>query len=487
VTKASWSWDRRRRLALAINTVVLCGVLCVAVLSSDSADWQPLELVFVLGVFAVASDLLSVRLKGITAADGDETGWWFTVNAPYVLAAVFLGAAPAVSIAAVSLLVVEVRARTRWRDVVANFANYGTFLVAQALLAGWAVEAAGLEAGDVLLPLLVVVIYEFGVVLSFLFNAAYGVLAYGERIRDAARNVWRLQLAAESPIVLATGLTAYIYGTTRVGALVVLVALQLIFIFLSRELLLSHERAEALKNHAEELVALHDDLGNHATQISELSASRGRLVGQILAAEEAERRRLAEALHDDAMQNLLAARQDLEDGVGPADVARACVALDSTIDRLRDAIFELHPAVLERVGLAAAVEAVADRQGRRAGFDTFVDVEPSADADIDGLIFTICRELLANAAEHSGATQVSIAVRALPDSVTLEVADDGRGFERPGLKAALERGHIGLASASERIEALGGSFEIKTRLGVGTVIRATVPLSSRASLPAAAL
>ena len=139
MTKASWSWDKRRRLALAINTVVLCGVCCVAVLSSDSADWQPLELVFVLGAFAVASDLLSVRLKGITAADGGSTGWWFTVNAPYVLAAVFLGAAPAVSIAAVSLLVVEIRARTRWRDAVANFANYGTHLVAQALLAAWAI------------------------------------------------------------------------------------------------------------------------------------------------------------------------------------------------------------------------------------------------------------------------------------------------------------------------------------------------------------
>ena len=487
MAKTSWSWDKRRRLALAINTVVLCGVVCVAVLSSDASDWQPLELVFVLGVFAVASDLLSVRLKGITAADGDSTGWWFTVNAPYVLAAVFLGAAPAVSIAAVSLLVVEIRARTRWRDAVANFANYGTHLVALALLAGWAVEALGLEAGDVVLPLLVVVIYEFGVVLSFLYNAAYGVLAYGERIRDVARNVWRLQLAAESPIVLATGLTAYIYGTTRVGALVVLVALQLIFIFLARELRLSHERAEALKNHAEELVVLHDDLANHARQISELSASRGRLVGQILAAEEGERRRLAEALHDEAMQNLLAARQDLEGGVGTTDVARACVALDSTIDRLRDAIFELHPAVLERVGLPAAVEAVADRHGRRAGFDTFVDVEPSADADIDALVFTVCRELLGNAAEHSGATQVSVAVRALSDSVLLEVADNGCGFEQQGLRAALERGHIGLASISERIEALGGRFEIKTRPGIGTVIRATVPLASRAQMPVVAL
>ena len=67
-----------------------------------------------------------------------------------------------------------------------------------------------------------------------------------------------------------------------------LVALQLIFISLARELRLSYERTAALKSHAEELLVLHDDLANHATQISELSASRGRLVGQILAAEEGE-------------------------------------------------------------------------------------------------------------------------------------------------------------------------------------------------------
>ena len=47
---------QRRRLALAINLVVLCGVICVAVVSSDSSDWQPLELVLVLGAFAIASD-----------------------------------------------------------------------------------------------------------------------------------------------------------------------------------------------------------------------------------------------------------------------------------------------------------------------------------------------------------------------------------------------------------------------------------------------
>jgi signal transduction histidine kinase len=476
VSRTSWSWDKRRRLALAINLVVLCGVTCIAVVSSDSSDWQPLELVLVLGAFAIASDLLSVKVHAMTAGDGREHGWQFTASAPYVLAVVLLGPAPACAIAAVSLPIVGLRARTPWPEVLTNYANYGTHLVSQGLLAQWAMETWNLAPGDPVLPLLVIAIYQFGVGVSYFYNGAFGALAYGESIRGGIRREWRLQLASEAPIAIVTGLTAYIYGTAGTGALPVLVSLQLIFVFLARQLRLSHERAEDLKERTEELLRLHHDLAAHAAQIADLSASRGRLVGQILAAEEGERRRLAESLHDEAMQNLLATRQDLDTLVGPGDIARARSALDATIDQLREAIFELHPAVLERVGLAAAIDAVADRHARRLGFETRVNVDPAAASDRDVLVFTVCRELLANAAAHSGASAVSVSVTALPDAVRLEVADNGRGFERLDLGTALEQGHIGLASASERIEALGGAFEIDSQLGTGTAARATIPV-----------
>ena len=103
-------------------------------------------------------------------------------------------------------------------------------------------------------------------------------------------------------------------------------------------------------------------------------------------------------------------------------------------------------------------------------------MERAAASDHDVLVFTVCRELLANAAAHSGASEVSVSVTTLPDAVRLEVADDGHGFEHLGLGTALEQGHIGLASASERIEALGGTFEIDSRLGAGTLVRATIPV-----------
>ena len=185
-----------------------------------------------------------------------------------MLAVVLLGPAPAFAIAAVSLPIVGLRARTPWRDVVANYANYGTHLVGQGLLAQWAIDAWNLTPGDPLLPLLVIGIYQFGVGASYFYNGAYGALAYGESVLDNIRHEWRLQLATETPIAVATGLTAYIYGTAGTGALLVLVALQLIFVFLARELRLSQQRAEILNVRTEELLRVHDDLAAHATRIS---------------------------------------------------------------------------------------------------------------------------------------------------------------------------------------------------------------------------
>ena len=132
------------------------------------------------------------------------------------------------------------------------------------------------------LALLVVAMYCFVVVINFAMTAGFSALADGERIRTAASSQWRLQLAAEAPIALMAGLTVHVYGTSGLSALAVLAVVQVLFVQIARELHRSTQRAE---------------------RISELSASRGRLVEQILTAEEGERRRLAEALHDDAMQN----------------------------------------------------------------------------------------------------------------------------------------------------------------------------------------
>ena len=219
-------------------------------------------------------------------------------------------------------------------------------------------------------------------------------------------------------------------------------------------------------------------LERRARRIAELSAGRGRLVAQALDAEERERRWLAEALHDEALQNLLTAHQDLEAArVGdPSGLARAELCVERTVAQLRSAVFDLHPLQLELAGLAAALEAVAEQQGGRGGYRPAVRVSDEATGTHDQLLLSLGRELLVNAAKHARATELSLVVERVGSSVVLEAIDDGRGIEPQRLALAAREGHIGLASCIERVEALGGTLTVSSARHRGTTVRAVVPV-----------
>jgi two-component system NarL family sensor kinase len=221
-------------------------------------------------------------------------------------------------------------------------------------------------------------------------------------------------------------------------------------------------------------------LTRRAREITALATSRGRLVAQALDAEDRARRRLAEALHDEALQNLLAARQLLDAG-DPESAALAAEGLDQGIGQIRQAVFDLHPYLLEQAGLRAALQAVADRAGRRAGFRSTVEVDAAAEGRRDQMLFSVARELLANAAKHSGAKEVAVTVRARGDELELVVRDDGCGIDPAAADAARLEGHIGLASCTERAEAVGGTLvAARGPDGRGTVVRMRVPLAEAA-------
>lgn len=214
-------------------------------------------------------------------------------------------------------------------------------------------------------------------------------------------------------------------------------------------------------------------LARRNDEVERLAAGRGRLVAQALDAEDRERRRLAAALHDEAVQNLLAARHEL---AGGGDLEFVAHGLDRTVDQLRSAVFDLHPAALDHAGLRAALEAVAEHAGRRAGFRWQVEVEPDATGLHDQLLFALARELVINVAKHAQARSVTVRVRRTPAELVLEVADDGRGLDPERLRTATLAGHIGLASATERVEALDGELEIAAQPGQGTLVRARIPV-----------
>ncbi len=187
------------------------------------------------------------------------------------------------------------------------------------------------------------------------------------------------------------------------------------------------------------------------------------LVNQVMAAEDQGRRRIAQLIHDDSLQTLLAANQDLiEAAPGRAQVQRAHDVVEAAIARLREAMLALHPVTLEQGGLEQAVGAVARQAARQGEFEIELRLDPEALGREDELVLAVSRELLTNAARHSGATKVSVSLADTGDGVELVIADDGRGIPSGRRAEALAEGHIGLASVNERVRAAGGEFELST-------------------------
>jgi len=223
-------------------------------------------------------------------------------------------------------------------------------------------------------------------------------------------------------------------------------------------------------------------------QLVLIAASRGRLVGRVLDAEERDNRALAEAIHDEAIQNLLVAHQDLREAEQGdiASLTRARVALKRTVEQLRGTVGQLHPAVLSHLGLAPALRQVAREQGQRGGFVTDLDVSVEVEGDAARLCFSVCRELLVNVAKHAEASQAHVSVAKGSGGIVLSVFDNGVGMSREDHRSAINAGHMGLATVRERIEAIGGVFSIETGAEGGTKITAQFPESALSeSVPAA--
>ena len=165
------------------------------------------------------------------------------------------------------------------------------------------------------------------------------------------------------------------------------------------------------------------------------AAERSRLLADALGAEERERRALAEALHDHALQNLLSARLELEEAAEtlahPA-LDRADAAVADTIRQLREAVFELHPYVLEEAGLTAALRAVAQEAAARARLAVRLDLRYEHRHPRDPLLFSVGRELLNNVVRHANASQVSVSLVERNNELELTVEDDGCGFPPNG-------------------------------------------------------
>ena len=198
-------------------------------------------------------------------------------------------------------------------------------------------------------------------------------------------------------------------------------------------------------------------------EIAALATSRGRLVAQILEAEDRERRVVAEVIHDDLIQTLLVARQNLAESTDA--LPHVAAALDDAIRQARQIIQTTHPTVLDHVGLDAAVRAVAEQAAARGNFALDVDIDPAVPGEHDRLLFAAVRELLSNVVRHARAGRVAITMTRDSERLRLVVTDDGVGLSARFLSPSIGAGHIGLWSLRERVEALGGTLDISASSG----------------------
>jgi PAS domain S-box-containing protein len=206
------------------------------------------------------------------------------------------------------------------------------------------------------------------------------------------------------------------------------------------------------------------------------------LASELTMVEERERRRIASDMHD-GVGHLLAAcklRLDMLLEASPNQCGRIegiLEVLDQAIGTTRSLISDLSPPVLHEMGLAAALEWLAERVSQMSGIRVKAQVEALSDPVDDEMGITLFRatsELLTNVVKHSDAKNARVAMRSDAGKLSLVVEDDGKGFD-PG---QLKMDSFGLFSIRERLSFLGGELEIESKPGEGSRARLTVELGS---------
>jgi two-component system, NarL family, sensor histidine kinase DevS len=208
-----------------------------------------------------------------------------------------------------------------------------------------------------------------------------------------------------------------------------------------------------------------------------------------LAAADAERKHWARELHDETLQILGGLRVLLSGTLrrGDADryeivMAQAIDGIEQGIAGLRAIITDLRPAALDELGLTPAIVAVIERR-RKDGLKITAVLElpdESYDPELETAVYRLVQESLTNVVKHSGATHVEVAVIGSDDQITIDVQDNGSGFE-PGATTS----GFGLGGMRERVYLCGGELQINSN-GHGTRVRAVVPAARNATVSARA-
>jgi two-component system sensor histidine kinase DegS len=207
-------------------------------------------------------------------------------------------------------------------------------------------------------------------------------------------------------------------------------------------------------------------------------------IESIIQAQEAERQRLSRQMHDGPAQALsnfilqteIAMRlMDVDNAQAREELNNLKASAMSTFQKVRNFIFELRPMMLDDLGLSPTIKRYADTFKEQTGMDISVTVsgqERRLESYIEVMIFRALQELLGNAARHSQATNVKALIDMGENSIKVTVDDNGRGFSTDTLKSG---NSLGLNLIRDRVEMLGGTFELDSTIGKGSRITLLIP------------
>jgi signal transduction histidine kinase len=223
-------------------------------------------------------------------------------------------------------------------------------------------------------------------------------------------------------------------------------------------------------------------------QLAEVARTRAlqvrALAARILSTQEEERRRVSRELHDQICQQLASLVLEIDaliDRVNLTGGAREWLRtvrmrVVSASEEVRHIAYELHPSMLDDLGLGASLKALAKEFTARTGIRVSFSSSGGSwkiPREQGSCIYRVSQESLQNVARHSGARHVTVKLSRVRKAVRLSVHDDGHGFE---MEAARGAGSLGLVGMEERVRLVKGKFSVHTGSGNGTLITVEIPL-----------
>jgi signal transduction histidine kinase/YHS domain-containing protein len=242
----------------------------------------------------------------------------------------------------------------------------------------------------------------------------------------------------------------------------------------------NHKSVETPVGGIPEIQNLQARLVHMSQQVQAAQRSLHGYIGEITAAQEEERQRLARELHDDTIQSMIALKQKVQmaelsgNGSDEKTLQELDRMAEQTIQNLRRVTRALRPIYLEDLGLVTALRMLAREVERGAEIE--VEFQQTGDerrlpAPVELALYRITQEALNNISRHSQATQASINIQFDLERVRLQVMDNGKGFIVPKTPSAFApEGHFGLLGLYERASLIGASLEIQSQPGGGTSV-----------------